>query len=420
MPVAAAHSSAGAISQGALNNAPIEEEALDRFAKEAWDSETPLTELDEARIDAARARVLAFAKDCALLDWLDAPEPEWPAEKPAPQWRATNGAERGSVTWVASELEAFPIAPPGATPSPEELYDHFRDGLTNHTREAYGEDLEHFARWLGKEDARSAVAHLLRQGAMGANQLVLGWSNAMAAEGYAPTTRARRLSALRSTIKLANAFGVVDWKIHLRSPKVQKVRDTRGVEPIDVRKMVAACDDNLEGLRNELLVSLLFTLGLRKVEVVRLLVKHYDRERRRLLIHGKGFERDPNKVQWRDVPSDLSELIEEWISRGHGTDAAELPLFYGWQNNHRTEKLTGRGVHYIVSKLGERVGVRVWPHSFRHASVTTALKEGHQLHEVQRHARHESPATTQIYNDDVNNAAGRVAETLSRVLKRES
>lgn len=384
MAVAAAHSSANAILQGASNSAPIAPTSPSPPSEE-WAIDEPV--LEQAWQSAERLLV-------------------------------ERGVDPVEVLERASNNIAIALAP---TPSPEELYDHFRDGLTEHTREAYGEDLGHFARWLGQPNARSAVAHLLRQGAMGANQLVLGWSNAMAAEGYAPTTRARRLSALRSAIKLANAFGVVDWKIHLRSPKVQKVRDTRGVEPIDVRKMIDACGDDLEGLRNQLLVSLLFTLGLRKIEVVRLLVKHYDRERRRLLIHGKGFERDPNKVQWRDVPVDLSELIEEWIARGQGEGGnGERALFYGWQNNHRTEKLTGRGVHYIVSKLGERVGVRVWPHSFRHASVTTALKEGHQLHEVQRHARHESPATTQIYNDDVNNAAGRVAETLSRVLKRES
>ena len=94
-------------------------------------------------------------------------------------------------------------------------------------------------------------------------------------------------------------------------------------------------------------------------------------------------------------------------------------MFYGWKNNHRTGCITPRGVHYVVSKLGESVGLRVWPHGFRHSAVTTALKEGHKLEEAQSFARHDNASTTQIYNDDVDNAPGRVAATLSRVLRNE-
>jgi hypothetical protein len=48
--------------------------AQEESALVAWNTEGPLPAEDEARIDAARARVLAFAKDQALLDWLDSPE----------------------------------------------------------------------------------------------------------------------------------------------------------------------------------------------------------------------------------------------------------------------------------------------------------------------------------------------------------
>lgn len=387
---------------------------LDEFeqqALEAWnDDSIELSTSDEQHLDSARARVLAFAKDQALLDWLDAPEGgdanaaggntgTGPHES-APLVRVTGGALAQSV------------------PTPEDVYQHFVDGLTEQTRAAYGEDLEHFARWLGQPDSRAAVTHLFQQSSMQANQLVLGWANAMYAEGYAPSTRSRRMSALRAAVKLANAFGVINWHLHVRSPKVQKVRDTRGVDPVDVRRMLAACENTKEGVRDRAMVLILFTLGLRRVELVRLLVKHYDHVRRRLLVHGKGCERDPNKIKWRDLPTDVDAVLSEWLLRGHGADPEpEASLFYGWKNNHRTRSITPRGVHYVISKLGERVGIDVWPHSFRHSAVTTGLKEGHQLHEMQQFARHEDPATTQIYNDDVENAPGRVADTLMRVLQ---
>lgn len=456
---------------------------FEQQALEAWnDDSIKLGYEDEKRLDAARARVIAFVKDQALLDWLDEPEPTivgWvhrdipggtfrveqelpvnshdhgatPAFAPVPAGGGATDDEVSSDSAAAQpgvrpsgggfleggdavvatgnaasglDQEPAPLvrvtggALANDVPTPEDVYKHFEDSLTEQTRAAYGEDLEHLARWLGLPDARAAVTHLFRQSSMQANQLVLGWSNAMTAEGYAPSTRSRRLSALRAAVKLANVFGIIDWKLHVRSPKVQKVRDTRGVEPADVRKMLASCDNTVEGIRDRAIILLLFVLGLRRVEVVRLLVKHYDHVRRRLLVHGKGYERDPNKIKWRDLPVDVDAVLNEWALRAHGAaPQPESALFYGWKNNHRTEGITPRGVHYVVSKLGERVGVDVWPHSFRHAAATTALKNKQSLHDVQSFMRHEDPATTQIYNDDIDNAPGRVADTLMGVLKNE-
>lgn len=42
----------------------------------AWETEGPVEAHEQEHLDAARARVLAFAKDQALLDWLDEPELE--------------------------------------------------------------------------------------------------------------------------------------------------------------------------------------------------------------------------------------------------------------------------------------------------------------------------------------------------------
>lgn len=342
-----------------------------------------------------------------------------PADPPAAENGARGGEDAtGSLDGVEIAQTSVVLAKPPEKPTAAVVYDHFVESLSETTRRAYGEDLDSFAAWLGLGAAKEAIVHLLGQDAANAHLTVARWDNGMRDDGYSPATRARRLSAVRAAVKLGNQLGVVDWKIHVKAPKVSKVRDTRGVDPEDARKMLAACGDDLEGLRNRLLVTLLFVMGLRRIEVVRLLVAHYDAVKKRLLVHGKGWERDAGKVVWRDVPLDDAELVERWVCEAHGSDPPpQSALFFGWKNNHRTKGITPRGVHYVVSQLGESVGVRVWPHSLRHAAVTTGLKKGHPLHEVQSFARHVNPATTQVYNDDVENAPGRVAETLSRVLK---
>jgi integrase len=56
-----------------------------------------------------------------------------------------------------------------------------------------------------------------------------------------------------------------------------------------------------------------------------------------------------------------------------------------------------RDAHRAVERIGREVGLRLWPHLFRHTNITLALDAGAPLDRVQRHAGHASPDTTVRY-----------------------
>lgn len=94
------------------------------------------------------------------------------------------------------------------------LIDRFLDGRPDRTSDAYGGDLEEFASHQGVEAAES-VACLLEGGAEAARRTVLTYAVALARRGRARATIARRLTTLRSLMRLAHDEGQVSWTLTL-------------------------------------------------------------------------------------------------------------------------------------------------------------------------------------------------------------
>jgi integrase/recombinase XerC len=84
---------------------------------------------------------------------------------------------------------------------------------------------------------------------------------------------------------------------------------------------------------------------------------------------------------------------------------------------NRGKRITGRGLHYVIARLGGDVGIITRPHGLRHASITAALDaNGGDVHAVQQHARHANPRTTIRYDHNRRDLAGKIARGLAAVL----
>jgi integrase/recombinase XerC len=104
--------------------------------------------------------------------------------------------------------------------------------------------------------------------------------------------------------------------------------------------------------------------------------------------------------------------LAAWLAvRGPGW----APLFTSRKRGRTGDRrLTGHAVYQIVSRLGEKAGVRARPHGLRHAAITEALDcTNGDVRKVQRFSRHRNVQTLMRYDDVRQDVSGTVAELVA-------
>lgn len=146
-------------------------------------------------------------------------------------------------------------------------------------------------------------------------------------------------------------------------------------------------DANITKLRDKLILTLLYSSGLRVSELVNLIVKDIDFEERTILIRGKG---DKDRVVLFD--KDTKEMIRKYL------DLRTIDSKYLFTNKSGNN-LTTRYIQIMIKKYGEKAGIKkkVTPHVLRHSYATHLLKNGVDIRVIQQLLGHSSLSTTQIY-----------------------
>jgi integrase/recombinase XerC len=294
------------------------------------------------------------------------------------------------------------------------LIDAFKRGRSANTLAAYAGDLEAFGEHRGLGPG-AAVAELLEGSHGQGNATLLEYRATMLEAKLAPATINRRLSAVRSIVKLARQLGITDWRPEVDGVKSESYRDTAGPGLDGTRALLKAAKDQpvLKAKRDAAMVRMLFDMALRREEVASLDLEHLELDRRRVFVLGKGkLERVPITL-----PVETCLALREWLDwRGTICMAHDKPLFVGLAGPKYGKRLSGKGVWVIITSLGKRVGIRAKPHGLRHASITAVLDASGDLRAGQRHARHASANTTLKYDDNRSDIAGKAAQTIASIL----
>ncbi len=302
-------------------------------------------------------------------------------------------------------IKREPRAPARADePGVRELIEQFLSRRSENTRRAYDADLRDFAAFLGKSGPVEAMDCLIEAGPRRANLLVMQYRDDMAERELSPSTRNRRLSAIRSALKLGRTLGLLTWTVELEGEKVQRYRDTAGPGEDAYRAMIQVADG-----RDTAMLRLLHDLALRRGEVVELDLEHVDLRKRKLSILGKGrLERET-----LTIPPATADALKAWIKE-RGKEPG--PLFVSRAGRYAGGRLTGEGVRIIVARIADAAGVgTVRPHGLRHTGITTALERTNgNISKVARYSRHASIETVRRYDDNRRDVAGEVAELVSR------
>lgn len=188
-------------------------------------------------------------------------------------------------------------------------------------------------------------------------------------------TISKKLSAIRSFVKFANKAGL---KITLRADQSIKVPKTLP-KPISNDYILEAMQNT--SIQERVLITLLYTLGLRISELSNIEIKDISNEWVRIV--GKG-----NKQ--RDIPllKSTKELIDEYLTKY----PKKRYIF-----EEKGEKLSQNSLRYKITKVFKKVGLKVTPHQLRHSYATELLNNNAPITDVSELLGHSSMATTQIY-----------------------
>ena len=149
-----------------------------------------------------------------------------------------------------------------------------------------------------------------------------------------------------------------------------------------------------EGMRNYVIVEVLYGCGLRVSELINLKLSNIYEDDQCLQVIGKG-----DKERWVPVNPRALELMLTYIHtiRSHQTPMAgeEKYVFL----NRRGHRLTRQMVFIFLQDAVNKAGInkKISPHTLRHSFATELVENGADLRAVQEMLGHASIATTEIY-----------------------
>lgn len=148
----------------------------------------------------------------------------------------------------------------------------------------------------------------------------------------------------------------------------------------EVKKLIDATDNN----KSRLIISLLYSSGLRVSELVNLKTSDFNFDEKTGWVRsGKG-----SKDRLFVISDNLSKEIQDYLqNRNHQyIFSKEAPL-------------TTRNIQKIIALTKKRAGIekKVTPHTLRHSFATHLLEQGTDIRVIQVLLGHSSLNTTQIY-----------------------
>ncbi len=276
------------------------------------------------------------------------------------------------------------------------------DKRSPNTRHAYAKDLRDFFLTIAEsEPTPEMVTYFLQLERCDAVTLVLRYKAMLVERGLKEATINRRLSAIRSLVKLAFCAGKCGYTLEeVKGEKVQVYRDTKGISREAYRKVLAIPDrTTLKGKRDYALLRLLWDNALRRGEIAGADLGDFDPSSKTLKIRGKGKGTAHEAL---DLSVTTAEAIRDWLLARRELNR-EAPLFISLDPIKKGHRITGAGIYWIVQHYCKAAGVtkRMSPHRIRHSSITAALDATNgNVRKVQKLSRHAQIDTLMVYDDN--------------------
>lgn len=245
---------------------------------------------------------------------------------------------------------------------------------------------------------RVQISNLTRKNVL----LFLGWLQEQRQNGVA--TRNQRQSAINSFVR----FLMYEFPEHLHEYQqilgipIKKApqKEVSYMKTDGVKLLMEQVDhESPNGLRNYVILSLLYTTGMRVSELINIRVKDLSLHApHTLLVHGKGQKSRYVPLMGNVIPSIQKYLVQEGYDRQEKLNEWLL-------KNHMSTQFTRQGINYLISKYAksareinlEIIPEDFSPHKMRHSTAMGLVDSGVDLIYIRDLLGHVSVKTTEIY-----------------------
>jgi tyrosine recombinase XerD len=260
---------------------------------------------------------------------------------------------------------------------------------SQHTVDSYNRDLSDFMKFLSDENKNSpsieSIDHLS----------IRSYLADLQSRQLSRTTVVRRLSSIRSFFKYLCKRGHLesDPTSTLSSPKVQR-KLPNFLEVAEIEALLSAPDkEDIIGLRDQAILELLYSTGMRVSELLALDLPDIDHLNTIVKVRGKG-----KKERIIPIGGYAMSAIDKYLKERHKLKVkkSNQALFVSERGNRIPDR---QSINRRVKQYAQSAGIKknVTAHTLRHTFATHLLNAGADLRSIQELLGHEKLATTQIY-----------------------
>jgi integrase/recombinase XerD len=228
---------------------------------------------------------------------------------------------------------------------------------------------------------------------------------------YRDTSVRRKVAALKVFFRFLEEQGIVTEsparKLKIRKPvenrvptvlSQREIRALLGAPKEQVEELAASRDHSAGGrnryfcaVRDNVILEMLFSTGIRIGELVAVNINDVDLERRQIQITGRGTRGRLVAITSQVVADSIRHYLDLRTERTLSTTA----LFVGRSGT----RLTIYSIENIFKKHVRLAEIKrhVTPHSLRHTMAHMLVSSGHDIREVQEMLGHASILSTQVY-----------------------
>jgi len=192
-------------------------------------------------------------------------------------------------------------------------------------------------------------------------------------------TRALAISALRFFYKLINQ----NILANIGGPKKEE-----NLPAVLTKEEVSSLVKATETNKSRLILSLLYSAGLRVSELVNLKVNDLNLEKAQGKVKGKG-----SKERLFFFSKNLAKEIKEY------TEKKEIKEYIFPSTTSTSKPITPRNVQRIIGRAAKKAEIqkKVTPHTLRHSFATHLLESGIDIRKIQVLLGHKKIDTTTVY-----------------------